>query len=338
MTAQTPTAPKLTRKDFATDQDVRWCPGCGDYAILATVQKLLPTLGLPRERFVVVSGIGCSSRFPYYMETYGMHSIHGRAPTFATGIKIAHPELSVWVVTGDGDGLSIGANHLMHVIRRNIDVNILLFNNQIYGLTKGQTSPTSVYGKKTKSTPQGSIDRPVNPISFALGANATFVARSVDVQAKHLTEVLERAHAHHGTSFVEILQNCNIYNDGAFDQITGREVRDDQQLELVHGQPLIFGKNRDKGLRFSGYGIEVVTLGNGVTENDLLVHDERRPMHYAFMLAELGYPEYPTPLGVFRAAEGPVYEDELNRQVEAARPGAPDLQALLDGPETWTVH
>jgi 2-oxoglutarate/2-oxoacid ferredoxin oxidoreductase subunit beta len=341
MSTQAPTGPKkaLSRKDFQTDQDVRWCPGCGDYAILASIQKLLPELGVPRENLVVVSGIGCSSRFPYYTNTYGLHSIHGRAPTFATGLKIARPELSVWIVTGDGDGLSIGGNHLMHIIRRNIDVNILLFNNEIYGLTKGQTSPTSKMGTKTKSTPTGSVDRPVNPISFALGANATFVARSLDVDAKHLGEVLHRAHQHKGTSFVEILQNCNIFNDGAFDHIREKSGRADNMLVLDEGQPLVFGANRDKGIRIAGHRPEVVTLGDGLTEADLCVHSETAAAGYAFNLSELRWPEYPTPVGVFRAVEGPLYEVAINEDIEAAKRGrTKELQELVDGPETWTVH
>src|SRR5438128_3878455 len=254
-----------TRKDFVSDQDVRWCPGCGDYAILAQVQKLMPELGAPRENFVFISGIGCSSRFPYYMNTYGFHSIHGRAPAIASGLKITRPELSVWVITGDGDGLSIGGNHLLHCIRRNLDLNILLFNNRIYGLTKGQYSPTSLPGHKTKSSPMGSIEQSFNPLAVALGAEATFVARTVDVHTKHLQEVLRRAAAHRGTSFVEIYQNCLIYNANAWDHVTGPDVTDDNTLLLEHGKPMLFGKNRDKGIHLRGLQPEVVSLGEGVT-------------------------------------------------------------------------
>jgi 2-oxoglutarate ferredoxin oxidoreductase subunit beta len=311
----------LTKRDFQTDQDVRWCPGCGDYAILSTVQKVFPTLGIARENFAIISGIGCASRFPYYMNTYGFHSIHGRAPAIATGTKLANPDLSVWVVSGDGDALSIGGNHLIHALRRNIDIKILLFNNRIYGLTKGQTSPTSELGKRTKSTPQGSIDRPVNPISLALGAGATFVARSVDVQADHMAEVIERAAAHKGTALVEILQNCNIFNNGAFAHITERDVRADRQLVLEHGKPLRFGKDGEKGIRLnrSTLAPEIVTLGDGVDESDLLVHNEGDASTYQHLLAELGEDPFPVPIGVFRAVELPSYEVEADAQVTRAR-------------------
>ena len=271
------TLPAYTKKDFQTDQEVRWCPGCGDYAILAAVQSVFPELGIPRENFVVVSGIGCSSRFPYYMNTFGFHTIHGRAPAIATGIKLARPELEVWVATGDGDALSIGGNHTIHMLRRNVGIKILLFNNRIYGLTKGQYSPTSEVGKKTKSTPYGSLDRPFNPLSLALGAEATFVARSVDVFQPHLKAMLKQAAAHQGSAFVEILQNCNIFNDGAWDSLTEKDVRDERTIALEHGKPLVFGKAKDKGLRMNGLALEVVALGGGVTEKDLLVHDEREP-------------------------------------------------------------
>jgi len=335
--AGTESPAKLTRKDFITDQDVRWCPGCGDYAILAQVQKVMPELGIPRENIVFISGIGCSSRFPYYMNTYGFHSIHGRAPTIASGLKITRPELSVWVVTGDGDGLSIGGNHLIHILRRNVDVNILLFNNRIYGLTKGQYSPTSEQGKVTKSTPFGSPDYPFNPISVALGAQATFVARSIDVEAKHLQETLHRAYRHRGTAFVEILQNCNIFNDGAFASLTDKDTKADTQLVLEHGKPLIFGKNRDKGLRLRNGKIEVVQLGDGTSEKDLLVHDET-DAGLAFMLSQLSPPEFPTPVGVFRAVERPTYEDIVRGQVESAKKRKPaDLNELLRQGDIWTV-
>jgi 2-oxoglutarate ferredoxin oxidoreductase subunit beta len=336
--AATATAtPKLTRKDFISDQDVRWCPGCGDYSILAQVQRVMPELGLPRERFVFVSGIGCSSRFPYYMNTYGFHSIHGRAPAIASGLKIARPDLSVWVVTGDGDGLSIGGNHLIHALRRNVGLKILLFNNRIYGLTKGQYSPTSEIGKVTKSTPFGSVDYPFNPIAVAMGVDASFVARTIDVEAKSLQDILRRAYEHPGGAFIEILQNCNIFNDGAWERLTDKATKADTVLLLEHGKPLIFGKNRDKGLRLgAGGSLDVVTLGNGISESDLLVHDERnRPL--AYMLAHL---ENPTPIGVFHAMARPAYEDAMARQVDAARQkqGDGDINDLFKRGETWVVE
>ncbi|MGH7822895.1 MAG: 2-oxoacid:ferredoxin oxidoreductase subunit beta, partial [Candidatus Binatia bacterium] len=272
------TAVKVSKKDFVSDQEVRWCPGCGDYAILAQVQKVLPEFGVPRENFVFVSGIGCSSRFPYYMNTYGFHSIHGRAPAVATGLKTARPELEVWVVTGDGDALSIGGNHLIHSLRRNVDLKILLFNNRIYGLTKGQYSPTSEPGKITKSTPSGSVDYPFDPIAIALGAEASFVARAVDVEAKHLQDILRRAHEHKGSTFIEILQNCNVFNDGAWADLTEKATKADFQLALEHGKPLVFGKNRDKGIRLNArLEPEVVKLGEGYSESDLIVYDEHNP-------------------------------------------------------------
>ncbi|HEY8518012.1 MAG TPA: 2-oxoacid:ferredoxin oxidoreductase subunit beta [Candidatus Binatia bacterium] len=330
--------PKLTRKDFESDQEVRWCPGCGDYAILAQVQKVLPELGIPRENFVFVSGIGCSSRFPYYVNTYGFHTLHGRAPAIATGLKLARPELSVWIVTGDGDALSIGGTHLIHVLRRNVDVNILLFNNRIYGLTKGQYSPTSEAGKITKSTPDGSVDNPFKPLVLALGAEATFIARSIDVEAKHLQETIRQAHAHRGAAFVEILQNCNIFNDGAFSDLTERDIKADHQLVLEHGKPMIFGKNRDRGIRMVNMRPEVVQLGNGVTEADLLVHDKHNPVQ-AYLLAHMTPPQFPTPIGVLYEVERPAYEQSVRNQLEAAksRPGAGDLQKLLLSGDVWTV-
>jgi 2-oxoglutarate/2-oxoacid ferredoxin oxidoreductase subunit beta len=328
---------KLGKKDFVSDQDVRWCPGCGDYAILSQVQKVLPDLGIARENFVFISGIGCSSRFPYYVNTYGFHSIHGRAPAIATGLKITRPELSVWVVTGDGDALSIGGNHLIHVLRRNLDLNILLFNNRIYGLTKGQYSPTSEPGKVTKSTPAGSLDHPFDPIALALGADASFVARSVDVETKHLQEILRRAHLHRGGSFVEILQNCNVFNDGAFADVTEKTTKADSTLVLEHGKPLIFGKNRDRGIRLRDYQPEVVTLGDGITEADILVYDEKNPA-MAYLIARLGPPRFPTPIGVFTAVERPCYEDGAAAQVAAAKAKTPpDLAGLFDRGDTWTV-
>jgi 2-oxoglutarate ferredoxin oxidoreductase subunit beta len=330
-------ATALTRKDFVTDQEVRWCPGCGDYAILAQVQKVMPEFGIPRENIVFISGIGCSSRFPYYMNTYGFHTIHGRAPAIASGLKISRPELDVWVVTGDGDGLSIGGNHLIHALRRNIDLNILLFNNRIYGLTKGQYSPTSEFGKVTKSSPMGSVDYPFNPITIALGANATFVARSVDVEQKHLGETLKRAHNHRGAAFVEILQNCNIFNDGAFNDLTDKAIKADHQLVLENGKPLIFGKNRDKGIRMNGQRAEVVTLGDGVTEKDLVVHDETNRA-LAFMLANFE-PPMPAPIGVFYSASRTVYDAAMNEQLAEAKAkqGPGDIAALLKRGDVWTV-
>jgi len=338
----TDTLPVYTKKDFQTDQEVRWCPGCGDYAILSAVQTIFPELGIPREKFVVVSGIGCSSRFPYYMNTFGFHTIHGRAPAIATGIKIARPDLDVWVVTGDGDGLSIGGNHTIHMLRRNVGLKVLLFNNRIYGLTKGQYSPTSEFGKKAKSTPYGSVDRPFYPLSLAIGAEATFVARSVDVFQQHLKETLKRAAAHAGTAFVEILQNCNIFNDGAWENLTEKDARSEHVVQLEHGKPLVFGKNRDKGIRRNGLDLEVVALGNGVSEKDLLVHDEHSPNSaYAFLLSQMELlPGFPTPLGVLRSIEEPRYEDLFSKQIQdvIAKRGPGDLDKLLHAGDTWTVR
>jgi 2-oxoglutarate ferredoxin oxidoreductase subunit beta len=331
-----------TKKDFQTDQEVRWCPGCGDYAILAAVQSILPELGIPREKLAVVSGIGCSSRFPYYVNTYGFHSIHGRAPAIATGLKLSRPDLEVWVVTGDGDGLSIGGNHTIHMLRRNVGLKVLLFNNKIYGLTKGQYSPTSELGKKAKSTPFGSVDRPFNPLSLALGVEATFVARSIDVFQAHLKGILKRAAAHKGTAFLEILQNCNIFNDGAWESLTEKEFRDDNTIAVQHGEPLLFGKNKDKGIRMSGLDLEVVTLGNGVTEKDLIIHDEGHPNPaYAFLLSRMdSQPGFPTPIGVLRAVDAPVYETLANEQLQEVirKKGKGDLGALLNAGETWEVR
>ncbi len=333
------TGPVLTRKDFVSDQMVRWCPGCGDFAILATVQKLLPELGIPRERIVFVSGIGCSSRFPYYMNTFGFHTIHGRAPTIATGLKCARPELQVWVVTGDGDGLSIGGNHLLHALRRNVDLKILLFNNKIYGLTKGQTSPTSEIGKKTKSTPMGSIDHPINPISVALASEATFVARAIDTDLTHLGEVLRRAAAHKGSAFVEIFQNCIVFNDGAWAGVAEKATREDQVVRLEHGKPLVFGKDANRGIRLKGLTPEVVSFERGSPPPDLLVHDEKSPSSVlAHLMAHLDPPDLPAPVGVFRAVERPALHELIDAQLDAARKAAPgDLQQVLTGPETWAV-
>jgi 2-oxoglutarate/2-oxoacid ferredoxin oxidoreductase subunit beta len=332
---------KLTRADFATDQTVRWCPGCGDYAILAQVQKVMPTLGIARENIVFVSGIGCSSRFPYYMNTYGFHSIHGRAPTLATGLKVSRPELSVWVVTGDGDGLSIGGNHLIHAMRRNLDIKILLFNNRIYGLTKGQYSPTSEFGKKTKSSPFGTAEQPINPLGVALASECTFVARSVDIDTQHLSGIIERAAAHKGTAFVEIYQNCNIFNDAAFDDFVARDVRADRMVQLEHGKPLIFGKDRSKGIRLHGVHPEVVTIGqDGVAESDLLVHDETaHEPTLAYVLSRMNFPDYPVPTGVFYRADRPRLEEIVEQQgIQAtARFGAGSIDRLLNSGSTWTV-
>ena len=333
--------PLLTPQQFATDQDVRWCPGCGDYSILAQMKKVLPTLGVPPERTVFVSGIGCSSRFPYYMNTYGVHGIHGRAPAIATGLKCARPDLSVWVITGDGDALSIGGNHLMHCIRRNLDLNIVMFNNRIYGLTKGQYSPTSPLGKVTKSTPMGSIDNPLSALSLAIGCEATFVARSIDVNIKHLAMTLKRAAEHRGTSFVEVYQNCNVFNDGAYDYATDRETKSDTVIELEHGKPLVFGKNRSKGIRLNGLTPEVVELGGDVKETDLLVHDESAcEPTAAYLLSRMRYPDFPEPIGVFRSVDRPKYDELLNAQVEEARRtrGAGDLQKLFMSGDTWEVN
>jgi 2-oxoglutarate ferredoxin oxidoreductase subunit beta len=333
--------PVLKPADFGSDQDIRWCPGCGDYSILAQMKKVLATIGDPRENTVFISGIGCSSRFPYYMNTYGMHSIHGRAPAFATGLKVCRPDLKVWVITGDGDGLSIGGNHLMHAIRRNVDVNIILFNNRIYGLTKGQYSPTSETGKITKSSPVGSLDNPLSPLSLAMGCGASFVARSIDVNIKHLGQTLLRAAAHKGTSFVEVYQNCNIFNDGAWKYATDRETKSDNLIELEHGKPLIFGKDRDKGIRLNGMAPEVVELGKGISEDDLLFHDEKASEpSLAFLLSRLRQPEFPEAIGVFRDVEISVYDEGVNQQVDEAQEADPDatLDDLFNSGTTWTVE
>src|SRR5215212_4796533 len=329
---------QLKKADFISGQEVRWCPGCGDYAILNNVQKVMPELGIPREKIVFVSGIGCSSRFPYYMNTYGFHSIHGRAPTFATGLKISRPDLTIWMVTGDGDGLSIGGNHLMHIIRRNVDVKILLFNNKIYGLTKGQYSPTSEQGKKTKSTPMGSPDYPVRPLSIAIAAEASFAARAIDVDVKHLEYVLERAAKHKGTAVVEIYQNCNIFNDGAFEYATDKETKSDTTVYLEHGKPLIFGKASDKGIRLNDMKPQVVGLSE-VPKDDLLIHDEKGPSSLAFMLSRMRQPDFPEPLGVMRDVEQERYVDLVRKQITQAKEtrGEGDIQKLITGTETWSV-
>jgi 2-oxoglutarate ferredoxin oxidoreductase subunit beta len=331
---------QLSRKDFVSDQEVRWCPGCGDYSILAQTQKVMPDFGYPKDNIVFISGIGCSGRLPYYMNTYGFHTIHGRAPTLATGLKAARPDLMVWVITGDGDALSIGGNHVLHAMRRNVDLKLVMFNNRIYGLTKGQASPTSELGKRTKSTPDGTIDRPVAPLSVALAAEATFVARSVDTHTEHLQATLTRAGFHRGSAFIEVLQNCNIFNDGAYRDFTDREVRDDRMLVLEHGRPMIFGKERDKGIRLHGLRPEVVELGGDVSEADLLVHDEQAEDPYlAFMLSRMWWPDYPVPVGVLRDVSRPTHDELMTGQIEAvvAQRGEGDLRKLLDSGETWTV-
>jgi len=337
------TEKKLTAKDFATDQDVRWCPGCGDYSILAQTQRVLPDLNIPKEKFVWISGIGCSSRFPYYMNTYGFHSIHGRATIIATGVKLARPDLSVWVATGDGDLLSIGGNHFIHTCRKNIDLKILLFNNKIYGLTKGQYSPTSEKGKVTKSSPFGSVDFPFNPVTLALGAEASFVARSLDRDAKHLQQVIKRASEHKGTAFVEIYQNCNIFNDGAFDLLTDKETKDENILVLEHGKPMIFGKNKDKGIIVDGTTPKVVSLTEGkYSVNDLLVHNEfDQSVVLAYLLGQMSNnPEFPTPIGIFRQIIKPTYSEDMNKQIEniQAKKGVGKLEDLLLGGNTWEVN
>ena len=332
--------PVLSATDFATDQDVRWCPGCGDYSILAQMKKVMPTLGIPREKLVFISGIGCASRFPYYMNTYGMHGIHGRAPAIATGLKSTRPDLTVFVITGDGDGLSIGGNHLMHAIRRNLDVNIILFNNQIYGLTKGQYSPTSPLCKVTTSSPMGVVDNPIHPLSIAIGCEGSFVARSIDVNIKHLGMVLKRAAEHRGTAFVEVYQNCNVFNDGAFEYATNRNLKADNVVELEHGKPLIFGKNREKGIRLNGMEPEVVQLGKGISEDDLLFHDEKASEpSLAYLLSRMRTPEFPEPIGVFRAVDRPKYDEQLNSQIADARQeqGPGDLDELFHSGDTWDV-
>jgi 2-oxoglutarate/2-oxoacid ferredoxin oxidoreductase subunit beta len=331
-------SPSLAPKDFASDQEVRWCPGCGDYAILKAVQKTLADLGARRETTVFISGIGCSSRFPYYVSTYGFHTIHGRAPAIATGVKLANPNLDVWVVTGDGDGLSIGGNHLLHVLRRNVDLQILLFNNEIYGLTKGQYSPTSRPGTKSPSTPGGSLDNPVSPCAFALGAGARFVARAIDTQQPRLVETLKRAHAHRGASFIEIFQNCVVYNDGVFDDFIEKTVALDRQIHVQHGQPLRFGADGRQGLRLvpGRLELEVVTVGeNGVGENDLLVHDETNHA-LASLLAGLRPPQFPMAIGVLFCNPAPSYNGLVEEQLVAAGKDR-DLNGLLQRGRTWSV-
>jgi 2-oxoglutarate/2-oxoacid ferredoxin oxidoreductase subunit beta len=331
----------LSRKDFQSDQEVRWCPGCGDYSILAAIQLLLPELGVRPENLVFVSGIGCAARFPYYMNVYGLHGIHGRAPAIATGVALARPDLDVWVIGGDGDMFSIGGNHLIHSLRRNVNLTMLMFNNQIYGLTKGQYSPTSEIGKITKSSPFGSLDTPFNPVSVALGAEATFVARTHDLDRKHMVEVFRRAHDHRGASFVEVYQNCNVFNDGAFGAVTSKEVRPDMLIELHHGEPVRFGANGEHGVMLNRFGeCEVVEVAD-VGEDRILVHDEHRAdPTLAFALSRLAdRPTVPTPMGVFRDVARPTYEGEVQRQLVTAseRQGPGDLATLVGGGATWDV-
>jgi len=329
----------LTRKDFQTDQDVRWCPGCGDYSILAQVQRTLPDLGVPRENTVFISGIGCSSRFPYYMETYGMHSIHGRAPAIATGLKVSRPELDVWIVTGDGDGLSIGGNHLIHILRRNVNVQILLFNNQIYGLTKGQYSPTSEKGKITKSTPFGSVDYPFNPTELALGANSSFVARTMDRDPKHMGTMLKRAHGHKGAAFLEIYQNCNIFNDGAFFEFTEKDSKPSRAIFLEHDKPMVFD-NETKGIRIEGYRLQVIDLESGDwSVDDCLVYNEMSLELAGIAARMFSQPGLPRPFGVFYREDRPTYEEMLSEQIDQviAKKGEGDLKALLYSGENWVI-
>jgi 2-oxoglutarate ferredoxin oxidoreductase subunit beta len=342
--AETATAPNiLTAKDFQTDQEVRWCPGCGDYSILAQVQKIMPTLGIPRENIAIISGIGCSSRFPYYMNTYGMHSIHGRATSIASGLKASRPDLTVWIVTGDGDALSIGGNHTIHLLRRNFDVNILLFNNQIYGLTKGQYSPTSEENKITKSTPYGSIDHPFNPLALAMGADASFIARSMDRDPKHLQEMLLRSHAHKGASLLEIYQNCNIFNDGAFETFTEKSTKADEALFLVQGQPLVFGAGQNKGIKLDGFKPVVVNLDEGHSKDDLWIHDEKDFYKAQILVRMFDDPRIaghlPRPFGVLYETERPCYEEMMQLQIDEviASKGKGNLDKLLRGNEVWEI-
>ena len=337
--------PVLTKKDFESDQDVRWCPGCGDYSILAQTQKTMPNFGVAKEKIVFISGIGCSGRLPYYMNTYGFHTIHGRAATIATGLKAARPDLMVWVITGDGDALSIGGNHLIHAMRRNVDMKMIMFNNRIYGLTKGQASPTSPIGKKTKSTPLGTIETPIIPLNLVAAAEASFIARSVDTPSEHLQEMMQRAGEHSGAAFLEVLQNCNIFNDGAWRDFTDKSVKEDRMLVLKHGEPMIFGAEKNKGIRLNGLQPEVVTIGeNGVSVADLWVHDETDPdATRTQILRRMWWPDFPVPVGVFRRVPRPTHDQLLIEQIEGAKAaraakGPVDLQKLLASGETWTVE
>jgi 2-oxoglutarate ferredoxin oxidoreductase subunit beta len=328
-----------SKQDFTSDQAVRWCPGCGDYAILAQTQKVFPNLGIDKENLVFISGIGCSSRFPYYMDTYGFHTIHGRAPAIASGVKLANPDLSVWVVTGDGDGLSIGGNHTIHLLRRNLDINVMLFNNRIYGLTKGQYSPTSEVGKVTKSTPMGSLDRPFNPLTLALGAGATFVSRTIDKETKHLQEMITKSHAHKGTSFMEIYQNCNIFNDGAFSSLTDKETKLDTVLWLENKSPMIFGVEKNKGIRLDGNKPTVVEIGDKWSSDDILVHDESDYV-IASLLSNMTYNDgFPDPIGVLYSIEETTYEDMMMNQINEAskKKDKVTIQDIINAGDTWVV-
>lgn len=337
--------PDYSSKDFASDQDVRWCPGCGDYTILKQVQNAMPELGIAKKDIVFISGIGCSSRFPYYMDTFGMHSIHGRAPAIATGLKTSRPDLTVWIITGDGDSLSIGANHFTQLLRRNVNVNLLLFNNEIYGLTKGQYSPASPEGSVTKSTPYGSIDSPFNPLALSLGANGSFVARAMDRDPKHLKEMILRSHRHTGTSMLEIYQNCIVFNDGAFELFTDKKTRPQEAIYLEHGQPLVFGKESDKGVRLNGLMPEVVELSDSITKDDLWVHDEQDTTKAHLLSRFFEHPEngngvqFPRPFGVLYAEDRPAYDEGVVAQVQHAKDtqGEADLDLLISGHETWEV-
>jgi 2-oxoglutarate ferredoxin oxidoreductase subunit beta len=333
------TVKTYTKKDFTSDQAVRWCPGCGDYAVLAQTQKVFPDLGVDKEKFVFISGIGCSSRFPYYMDTYGFHTIHGRAPAIASGVKLANPDLSVWVVTGDGDGLSIGGNHTIHLLRRNLDINVMLFNNRIYGLTKGQYSPTSEVGKITKSTPMGSLDRPFNPLTVALGAGATFVSRTIDKELKHMQSMIKRSHGHKGTSFMEIYQNCNIFNDGAFLAQTDKDQKAERVLILENGQPMIFGKENNKGVRLDGNKPVIVDIGDKWSVDDILVHDESDYV-IASLLSNMTYQtDFPDPIGVLYAVETETYEETMVAQINEAIKKKPkgNVQEIINAGDTWVV-
>ncbi len=331
--------PKFTKNDFVSGAEVRWCPGCGDYSILGAMQQTLAKLDVPRENYVFVSGIGCSSRFPYYMNNYGFHTIHGRAPTIATGLRCVNPDLSIWVITGDGDGLSIGGNHIIHAMRRNLNFNIMLVNNQIYGLTKGQYSPTSPTGKMTKSSPYGSIDHPINPLCLAIASEATFIARTLDGDPRHMSMIFERAMKHKGVSFIEVYQNCIIFNDKTFQPVTGRDTREDRMVFLEHGKPLLFGKNKSKTVRLNGLFPEVVDYDPTNTRS-LLIHDEADPRpHHAYLLTQMTYPDFPVPFGVFRSVEKPTYDELMNGQIAdvIAKKGRGNLKDLIYGPDTWEV-
>jgi 2-oxoglutarate ferredoxin oxidoreductase subunit beta len=333
--------PTLTTKELTSDQEIRWCPGCGDYSILAQMKKALTTVGVPREKIAFVSGIGCSSRFPYYMNTYGFHTIHGRAPTFATGLRLANPDLQVWVVTGDGDGLSIGGNHLIHALRRNVDIKVLLFNNEIYGLTKGQYSPASRLGTKTKTSPQGSFETPVRPLTLALAAEATFVARTIDLDPTHLVSTLQKAAAHKGSAFVEIYQNCKIFNDGVFEYATDKNVKSDNLLYVEHGKPMVFGKDRTKGIRLNGLRPEVVEIGRDCQQDDLIAHDEAADEPtLAVLLSRMAMPHFPEVCGVLRNVRKPTYEEQLDAQIGdvIAKKGKAKVEDLFKAEDVWTVE